>query len=85
MRRILAVLLTGLTIFLHSCTGPPPVLVRPGLDPPARPALVPVQWHHADGRHCLDDAAAKALLINIGRLQAHIDVLEGYIQACGDK
>lgn len=81
MRRIIAILLTGSTIFLSSCTPASPVLVLPTLDIPTRPAMLPVEWQHENGSHCLNDDNAKNLLINIERLQSHIEVLEGYLQA----
>jgi hypothetical protein len=43
--------------------------------------MLPVAWTHADGGHCLSDAAARNLLINIERLNAHIGILEGNAKA----
>jgi hypothetical protein len=77
-------LLTSLIIFLNSgigCAPVQPLLVRPAYDIPARPAMLPVEWRHADGQHCLDDSQAQNLLINTSRLQAHIEVLEAYLEA----
>jgi len=82
MRQILAILVLSLTACLiSSCTPASPVLVRPALEIPDRPAMLPVAWQHDEDIHCLDDGQARNLLINTSRLQAHIEVLEGYLQA----
>jgi hypothetical protein len=43
--------------------------------------MLPVDWTHGESRHCLSDAGARNLLINIERLNAHIEILEGCIRA----
>ena len=85
MRRITAALVMSLTICLSSCaTQPAPVLVRPQLEIPERPEMLPVAWNHENGQHCLTESQAKNLLINIERLNTHIAVLEGYIKAASE-
>jgi len=78
--------LTGLILCLalasSACSSKPaPVLVTPQVELPARPAMLPVQWRHIEGVHCLTDEEAKKLLIDTSRLWAHIEVLEGVIEA----
>ena len=82
MRQIIAALAISLILCLiTSCAPANPVLVVPALEIPARPAMLPVNWQHGEAGHCLDDSQARNLLINTSRLQAHIEVLEGYLQA----
>ena len=81
MRRILPVLLLALTIFFSGCAAPAPQLVRPDIEIPPRPAMLPVRWTHNGTAHCLNDEDARALLINVGRKDAHIEILEGCLRA----
>jgi hypothetical protein len=59
--------------------------VTPQLELPARPAMLPVKWLHEDNNrlHILTNDEARKLLVNISRLWAHIEILEGIITAVG--
>lgn len=83
MRKALKASLLALTIcFAGSCASTPaPMLVRPGIEIPARPAMLPVTWRHNGTEHCLTDSQARNLAINIERLWSHIGILEGCIRA----
>jgi len=89
MLRTAALSVLGLTICLSvsACTRPAPILVTPGLELPARPPMLPVNWIHDgdNGLHILTDADARNLLINIGRKDTHIEVLESMIKAMGGR
>lgn len=87
MRRTAKALLLSLIICLtSSCASTPaPVLVTPRIELPAKPAMLPVAWTHREGQHCLTDGEARKLLINIARKDAHIEILEGVIQAIGGR
>ncbi len=85
MLRTLPALLLALTISLSSCAPAKPILVRPDVDIPERPAMLPVNWQHNGTAHCLTDKDAQALLINIGRKDTHIEILEGCLRAVGGK
>ena len=83
MRKALTACLLALTVcFAGSCgTSRAPVLVRPGIEVPERPAMLPVTWRHNGTRHCLEDSEARALAINVERLWSHIGILEGCLRA----
>jgi hypothetical protein len=79
-----------LAVALTVCTGsacskPAPVLVTPQLELPARPAMLPVNWTHDPNRHCITDEGARNLIINKGRSDTHIEILEGMVKAGGAK
>ena len=77
MGRIIIACLTALIICLSgSGCASPPVLITPQVELPARPELLDVSWTHGENLHCLTDAEAKNLLINMGRMQNHIETLE---------
>ena len=83
MRKAMTACLLALTIcFAGSCaSAPAPVLVRPGIEVPERPAMLPVVWRHNGTEHCLTDSEARALAINVERLWSHVGILEGCIRA----
>ena len=83
MRKTLTASLLALTAcFAGSCASTPaPVLVRPDIQVPERPSMLPVRWRHNGTEHCLSDAEAKSLAINVERLWSHIGILEGCIRA----
>jgi len=67
-----------------SC-APKTIVVTPDLKVPERPVYMGgIVWTYEEGRQCLSDDGARNLLINIIRMQAHIEVLEAYIQAGRD-
>ena len=86
MWRVMMTLLLGLTLSSSSCAPPVPIVVTPEVELPARPAMLPVNWTHVDGLHCLaSDDDARALLINLDRKDAHVEILEGVIKAVNGK
>ena len=87
MLRTAALSVLGLMICLSvsACSRPAPLLVTPRLELPGRPLMLPVNWIHDEknGLHILTDADARNLIINIGRKDTHIELLESMIKIIG--
>ena len=66
MRKAMTACLLALTVcFAGSCgASSAPVLVRPGIEVPERPAMLPVVWRHNGTDQCLTDSEARALAID---------------------